>query len=154
MAPSMSALVCITDQGSGLGKSLWAPHPFLCHALRTGVSSEGRIAQALESFISHQPHQAPADSAPWWGTWEVQLLPADVRRTPKPSASCPGSCCQPLPGGSVTRDMSVLPLLCAPHKGLVATQPGASPVTHCNDLEICLIQQQHTMVMLEARFSY
>ena len=156
----MSATVCIMDQGTWRGKALWALCPFICHALCTGMFPlKGGFLRHFR--VSSQTPAPPCTSSqclelctPRQQTWEVWLLPARVRRTPNPWPFSPGSCCQPLPGVLVTRDISLLPLLCAPHTGLVVTWPSASQTKHCNNIKIRSIQQQHMTVVLEGRFSY
>lgn len=95
--PGFAAPVCTTDQGTWLGKALWALHPSICHALCTATVPLEGAASAREgsSQGDEESSQSPA-------VFSRELLPAPA-------------------GGSGTRDVFVLPLLCAPHKALVVT---------------------------------
>lgn len=123
---TQSGVICSPSLhwGTWLGQALWlsipsSALPFAQPRFLWGrsLTLEGSSPTPAPPWASRQG-QSCAPHGQDLGAW---LLPACVRRAPSPWLFSAGSCCQPLPGGSVTRDVFVLPLLCAPHKALAVT---------------------------------
>jgi len=128
VTPSMSATVCITDQGTWLGKAPWALPPFTGPALCTGVFPlKGGFLR--RSRASSQTPAPPRTSRQHWELCTPWLGPGGAAPSSTPEENSESMAVfsrqllPALPGGLETRDISVLPLLCAPHKGSIVTWP-------------------------------
>lgn len=116
-----------------------------------------------------QPQFAPRTKAPGWGKpcglstppsampfaqprflWREQPRPGEL---PIPGRFLQGAAASPCRG---IRDQGCLcpPSSVCSTQGLGCHQPWVSQVRQGNNRKICWMQQQHTMVMLEGRFSY
>lgn len=98
------------------GEGSVALHPFICPLHSHGSSAGRSLTLGGSHHLPHQPHHEPAELCTPLPGPGSQAPSSRASRAPKPWLFSAGSCCQPLPGGSVTRDVLVLPLLCAPHK--------------------------------------
>lgn len=106
---------------------------------------EGSSQTAVPAWTSRQGELCSPWPAP--GAW---LLPACVRRAPRPGCSLQAAAASPCQG---LRDVCPAPSVCST-RGLGCHQPPVPRVSHCNNIKICWMRQQHAVVMLGDRFSY